>query len=115
MRSICRCHLLLLLASCGGRPVWADSLGPTVTSGRINPTGARGTSPDPTINNAISSIPADVQEVWYDANSAYIKSTDIPSYSIGPFPGDPNVPGQVPFLFRIPRAPQVQSGPKTAT
>src|SRR5258706_7892248 len=62
-----------------------------------------------------NNLPANVQLVRYSANSVYVSSSDIPAYSIGPWPGDPNIPSNQNFVFRIPRSPLVNTGAKTAT
>jgi hypothetical protein len=62
-----------------------------------------------------SGLPADVQRIQYSANNVYVNSSDIPLYSIGPWPTDPNTPTNQNFLFRIPRAPVENLGTKTAT
>ncbi len=50
---------------------------------------------------------ADVQEVWYTADSVYIVATGVPSYLTGPFlDGNPGVPEDQNWLFRITRSPQ---------
>ena len=78
---------------------------PTLGSWIQNTTGATGHSTDTTINNAVSSMLANVQQVRYTSTDVYINSTSIPSYDIGPFPGDPNVPADQHSLLRIPRNP----------
>jgi hypothetical protein len=87
----------------------------TLTSWVQNTTGQHGTSTDPTINSLVSQILANVQEVRYTATNVYVNATGVPSYSVGPFPGDPAYPSNRNWLFDLPRSPQVQSGTKTAT
>jgi hypothetical protein len=62
-----------------------------------------------------NNLPANVQLVRYSANSVYVSSSDIPGYSIGPWPGDPNIPANQNFVFKIPRNPSVNNGTKTPT
>ncbi len=50
-------------------------------------------------------IPADVQQVFYSANFVYVKSTGIPSYTIGPWAMNPNTPSNQNWVFKIARFP----------
>src|ERR1700691_1580136 len=78
-------------------------LGPTVTSWILNPANQTGYGGD-TVN---------VQVVQYDANYAYVSCTCIPGYSIGPWAGNPNVPSNQNFVFKITRTPQKNTGTLT--
>ena len=60
-------------------------------------------------------LPANVQRVRYNSTSAYINSSGIPAYSIGPWPGNPNIPTNQAYTFRLPRLPVVNNGTKTST
>ena len=60
-------------------------------------------------------LPANVQKIQYSDNYIYISSSGIPAYSIGPWPGDPNVAEGQNFVFKIPRYPEIESGSKTST
>ncbi len=60
-------------------------------------------------------LPANIQTVRYSATSVYVNCTSIPSYSIGPWPGNPNTPTNQDFLLRFPRSPVVNAGTKTST
>ncbi|MFN0157710.1 MAG: YHYH protein, partial [Bacteroidota bacterium] len=62
-----------------------------------------------------NNIPADVQQVRYSANYVYVNSTGIPAYAIGPWPGNPNIPVNQNFVFKIARTPAVNGGTKTNT
>src|SRR5204863_4812187 len=87
-----------------------------VTCWRQNPNGHTAFSGDSTINACVSIIPSDIQQVRYTATDVYVRSTDVPSYSVGPFPdGNPSVPGNRDRSYRIPRSPQPQTGTHTAT
>ena len=81
----------------------------------LNLTGATGHSTDPTINNYVSSILADVQSVQFNTTDTYIRTTGVPSHDVGPFPGNPNHPQNQNFLFRVPRSPAAQNGNHTST
>ncbi|HEX5051766.1 MAG TPA: YHYH protein, partial [Planctomycetota bacterium] len=74
-----------------------------------------GQSPDPTIQASVGTILADVQEVRFTATDAYVQATGVPSYPVGPFPGDPNVPADQHWQIRVPRSPMVETGPQTVT
>lgn len=90
---------------------------PAVTRWMINTTGITGrhyvtgnTTPisDPT-------LPANVQQVQYSANYAYIKASGIPAYVIGPYPdGNPSSAGNQSKLYKIPLNPVQQTGTQTA-
>jgi hypothetical protein len=89
---------------------------PAVNSWLLNTTGAKGTSPDSSIDAIVSQFDADVQQIRHNATDVYINATGIPSYSIGPWPdGNPDVAMNQNYLVRIPKTPQEQTGPKTAT
>src|SRR5437763_1238312 len=96
-------------------PAHAQVIDSTLTSWVQNTTNVHGQSPDATINALVSQIPANVQEVRYTATNVYVNATGVPSYPVGPFPGDPAYPSNRNWLLDIPRQPQVQSGAKTAT
>lgn len=80
--------------------VAAHAQGPTVTSWIINTTGATG------YNN----IPSNVQQVQYSTNNVYVSCTSVPAYTIGPWPGNPNVPTNQNFVFKITRNPVQNTG-----
>ena len=73
---------------------------PDVTSWIINTTGALG----------YGSIPSNVQQVQYSTNNVYVSCTSVPDYSIGPWPGNPNVPSNQGFVFKITRHPVQNTG-----
>ncbi|CAN5578495.1 hypothetical protein BH10BAC5_BH10BAC5_20220 [soil metagenome] len=50
-------------------------------------------------------IQADVQQVFYSANFSYVKATGIPSYTIGPWAMNPNIPTNQNWVFKIARFP----------
>jgi hypothetical protein len=60
-------------------------------------------------------IAADVQQVRYSDNYVYVSSTGVPSYSIGPWPGNPNTAGNQSYVFKIPRHPAQNTNTKTST
>ncbi len=85
---------------------------PAITSWHLNTTGETGTY---TLQNGTKgTLPANVQTVQYDASFVYVSATGIPSYDIGPFGGNPNVPANQQYVAAFPRNPAVPST-KTAT
>src|SRR5437773_8355277 len=86
-----------------------------INSFSLNLSASFGHSTNTTINNTVSTIPADVQSVQFSLTDTYIRATGIPSHDVGPFPGNPNTPSNRNYLFRLPDSPAVQSGTKTAT
>jgi hypothetical protein len=107
--------LALVLAASLSADALAHGGDPTLTSWIINTDGATGKSSSATLNPGLSQIPANVTEVRYTATDVYVRATDIPSYEIGPWGPNPNIATQQNHLWRIPRAPQVQTAAKTAT
>jgi hypothetical protein len=79
-------------------------LGPEITSWIINTTGQTG----------YGGIPSNVQIVQYSTNNVYVSCTCIPGYSIGPWTGNPNIPSNQNFVYKITRNPQQNTGTPTA-
>jgi hypothetical protein len=79
--------------------------GPEVTSWIINTNGGTG------YNN----IPSNVQQVQYGTANVYVSCTSIPSYTIGPWPGNPNTPSNQNLVFKITRTPVQNTGTSTNT
>jgi YHYH protein/Secretion system C-terminal sorting domain len=65
-------------------------------------------------NPSYPSILSNCQLVQYSANNVYVSCTCIPGYAIGPFNGNPNVPSNQNFVYKITRNPQPETGAKTA-
>lgn len=55
-------------------------------------------------------ILSNVQQVQYSTNNVYVSATCVPSYSIGPWAGNPNVPANQNFVFKITRNPIKNTG-----
>jgi len=70
--------------------------GPEINSWIINTTGATG----------YAGILSDVQSVAYTTTDVYVSATCIPGYSIGPWGGNPNIPVNKNFVYKITRNPQ---------
>lgn len=81
---------------------------------KLNYNSLKGTSTDATINTYVSQTNADVQEVWSDTSYAYVKITDVPSHTSGPFPGNPAYPANANRTLRITRTP-TEATTKVAT
>jgi hypothetical protein len=73
---------------------------PCITSWIVNTTGSTG----------YAGIKSNCQTVQFDSNYVYVSCTCIPGYSIGPWTGDPNIPSNQNFVFRIPRNPVQNTG-----
>lgn len=58
---------------------------------------------------------ADVQAVKYDASHVYVQCSSVPSYPIGPWPGNPGSPTDGNWSFRITRQPQPRPDTREAT
>ena len=97
----------LLALSLGSAPAWPAHAAapPELASWKLNLTGATG----------YGGLPANVQQVRYSTGSVYVNCSSIPSYSIGPWPMNPNTPTNQNFLLRIPRTPVENTGAKTST
>jgi hypothetical protein len=60
-------------------------------------------------------ISSNVQQVNYTTTDVYVTCTCIPGYDIGPWTGNPNIPANQNFCFKITRSPQQNTGTLTAT
>ena len=105
--------LLLTLISCNlfyaqTNPVITSWLQNTTTTGQYYMSGN---------STPIShGILVNCQQVRYSTNWAYINTTGMPSYKIGPYlDGNPNQAGNQNAIFRIPLVPTVNTGTKTPT
>ncbi|TAK56349.1 MAG: YHYH protein [Bacteroidetes bacterium] len=86
-------------------PCFSQTITPDIYSWYLNLDGTTG----------YNSLPANVQSVKFSNSYAYVSCSGIPSYSIGPWPGNPNSASNQNFVFKIARSPQVNNGTKTAT
>ncbi len=82
----------------------AQVTAPEVTTWIRNTTGATG----------YAGIPSNVQIVQYSTNNVYVSCTCIPGYSIGPWTGNPNIPVNKNFVYKITRNPVANTGALTA-
>jgi|GEM_PF-645882 len=83
----------------------SQAQGPEVTSWLLNTTGQTG----------YMGATANVQQVRYSANYVYVNATGIPSYTIGPWPGNPGQATNQNYLFKFTRNPAQNTGTPTAT
>ncbi|MCH2113232.1 MAG: YHYH protein [Planctomycetes bacterium] len=88
---------------------------PAINAWRLNLDGTTGQSSVSSIHNIVSQIEADVEETAYTNANAYVSSASIPSHTIGPWPGNPNMPNDRNYTFRIKRNPQPATGNHMAT
>lgn len=64
--------------------------------------GTTGSSPNGTIQGNINDVLADVNTVAYDTDFVYIRTSGVPSHSIGPFgDGNPAIPGDIDATYRV--------------
>jgi len=83
----------------------AQTLTPEITSWLMNPGGETG----------YDNIATNVQQVQYSDQNVYVSCTCIPGYDIGPWAGNPNVPANQNFVFKITRHPQKNTGTPVVT
>ncbi|MBL7820521.1 MAG: YHYH protein [Saprospiraceae bacterium] len=78
---------------------------PEISSWILNTTGATG------YNN----IPSNVQKVQYSDSNVYVSASCIPGYDIGPWQGNPNIPKNQNFVFKITRFPKANNNTPIST
>lgn len=78
--------------------------------------GSNGTGGNASIDGVVSQILADVNTVAYDDNYVYLRTTGIPSHTVGAF-GDqnPSQPGDVDATYRVSLNPTPQTGANTSS
>jgi hypothetical protein len=106
LRSVSRTGILcvFLFALIGAR-LNTQAQTPEVTSWILNLDGTVG----------YNSIETNVQIVQYSSSNVYVHCTCIPGYDIGPWTGNPNIPSNQNFVFKITRNPQPNTGTLTST
>jgi hypothetical protein len=67
-----------------------------------------------TTSTGYGGIVSNCQLVQYSATEVYVSCTCIPGYSVGPWTGNPNVPSNQNFVFKITRNPLQNTGTATA-
>lgn len=73
---------------------------PAITAWILNTTGATG----------YDGIETNVQQVQYSVDNVYVSCTCIPGYDIGPWVGNPNVPANQNFVYKITLLPAENTG-----
>lgn len=98
MHRILTCSSFLIAAA-------ASAQTPEISSWVLNPGSGTG----------YGGISSNVQAVNYTAADVYVSCTCIPGYDIGPWAGNPNVPANQNFIFRLTRMPVQNTGTLVAT
>jgi len=80
---------------------------PAITSWIQNRTGA--------VNPTYTSLECNVQSVYYSSTFAYLNSSSIPGYAIGPWVANPNTPADMNNTSKFTLSPSVNNGTKTNT
>ncbi len=88
---------------------------PAITSWVINTTSLTGYNCPTCTTPTFGTIPANVQSVYYTATDAYIASQGIPSYNVGPWTGNPNIPSAQNKTWKITLNPVNNTGTKTTS
>jgi hypothetical protein len=96
-------HLHLIISSL--LALWLPAQGPAVTSWVLNAGNETG----------YGGYLTNVQGVDYTGTDVYISCTCIPGYDIGPWAGDPNIPSNQNFVFKITRLPIQNTGDPVPT
>ncbi len=78
----------------------AQTLTPEITSWIINTDGSTG----------YGGIESNIQLVQYSTDNVYVSATCIPGYDIGPWQGNPNIPANQNFVYKITRNPAENTG-----
>lgn len=78
----------------------AHAQSPVITAWIINPGNETG----------YAGIATNVLSVHYTATDAYVTSTCIPGYDIGPWTANPNLPANQDFCFKLTRTPVANTG-----
>lgn len=107
MKKLITAMLLCLAAAANGQS-------PTVYSWVFNTTGLTGYNCSGCSPAHTGTITSNIQSVYYTSTNAYITCAGVPSYNVGPWASDPNVPTDQSFVFKIPLSP-TSTGTFTAT
>ncbi len=110
-KSLLRSGLALAFA---GLSIHAQAQSPAITSWVLNRTGLTGYNCSGCTPAHYGTIAANIQHVYYTTTDVYIKCAAIPSYNIGPWPGNPNVPSDQNLVEKIPLNPTPNTGTPTA-
>jgi len=88
---------------------------PAVSSWVINQTGLTGYNCSGCAPAVNGSIPANVQSVYYTGTDVYVSSQGIPSYNVGPWTMNPNVPSAQNKVWKLTLSPVNNTGVKTTS
>jgi len=93
----------LLIISMLALKISQAQIGPEITSWILN------------LNNATGygGYVTNVQQVQYSTNNVYVSASCIPSYTIGPWASNPNIPSNQNFVFKFTRTPQQNTATPT--
>ncbi len=78
---------------------------PAITAWLVNTTNTYAYSTNTTIENAVAGILANVGTDAYSSTEVYIYATGLPSYNMGPYGSDPNLPTNQKRTFEISLTP----------
>ncbi len=92
---------------------------PLTTSWNMNTTGDLGTyeyypGPPPTTSTVNMTDSTDILELCESTDYVFIRTNGLPSYLMGPWQMNPNVPSAIESVYRFPKNPQEETGAKTA-
>jgi len=90
----------LFLIICLAFQMGNAQLNPAITSWLLNTTGETG----------YDGIETNVQVVQYSVDNVYVSCTCIPGYDIGPWVGNPNIPSNQNFVYKITLQPTENTG-----
>ncbi len=100
----------LILTALLGTSMLARAQGPVVTSWVFNTTGLTGYNCSGCSTPHYGTIPANITSVSYTTTDAYITCASIPSYNIGPWTGNPNIPSDQGYIIKLTRNPVKNTG-----
>lgn len=100
---------VLLSVLTGGSCAWAFD--PFLDLWVYNDDGRHGRSNNGAVHAVVSLIRADVLRIRRTGSNIYITTDDMPSYPVGPWPGNPNTPTAQNRVVRIPRTPTPDATP----
>lgn len=88
---------------------------PAITSWVINANNGTGYNCSGCSPAVHGTIPTDIASVYYTATDAYITASGVPSYDIGPWKQNPNVPANQNKIWKITLNPTKNTGTLTQT
>jgi hypothetical protein len=88
---------------------------PAVSSWVLNTTGLTGYNCPNCTTPVFGTIPANIQSVSYTSTDVYVKDQGIPSYNIGPWTNNPNIPSAQNKIWAFTLTPTANTGVKVTT